>query len=514
MVQLRKLPRYEHEYLSFLGIEVGDPKVNKLSSQIDRCSMVIGSIMTTRSSMSSTKQHKGVKQGSSIPLLTPKLTTKNDLGSAKEAIKINISRENEIPTDTLRDRPRKQELLSGLNHQKLSLPRQSAIHAIQQTGSLSKKNSLPKPGIPLAGGRKSSANSQNFTSGYGALRSQPISSDGASLLRLRGRTGSGVPAVDPHVDLQKHGQYRSQMIPNGSISKQTRVLGKGVTDDGLLQASGISQHTTSAVSSRSAASMSGPKEIVSDCSGALPEEHRHIQIELLRLHILHSTSATIQSQWQTSAKTHFHKRFSVLKERHTEIADISYQTQQLKNRSALVDWCRNAQASEVGERIHILSGSIHEVHDDQGLGGKYSFTVESFQAWYDRVQEVRESRKRDTMPDTAHVRYVEEIGAVWQNDVNTLQRRLSIMTGDLRTLGSASASSSLGKILVVLQDLVIDMLTELDCMRSIESELVAQEKLWFEEEVTTLSLKIHNEKRGAKASRGRGPAGSREIVEL
>ncbi|KAL8926343.1 MAG: hypothetical protein Q9172_001794 [Xanthocarpia lactea] len=470
--------------------------------------------MTDRSSMLPTKQRKDVDQGSSIPLLTPKLKTKNDLGSAKEAIKVNISRENQIPNHTLRDRPRKQEPLSGLNHQGLSLHRQSEIHAIQPTGSLSKKNSIPKPGIPLSGGRKSSANSQNFTSGYGALRSQSISSDGASLLRLRGRTGSGVPAVNSHVDLQKHGQYRSQMIPNRSISKQTRVLGKGVTDDGLLQASRMSQHTTSAVSSRSAASMSGPNETLSDCSEALPEEHRHIQIELLRLHILHSTSATIQSQWRTSAKTHFHKRFSLLKERHTEIADISYQTQQLKNRSALVDWCRNAQASEVGERIHILSGSIHEVYDDQGLGGKYSFTVESFQAWYNRAQEVRETRKLDIMPDIAHVRYVEAIGTVWQNDVNILQRRLSTMTGDLRTLGSARASSSLGKILVLLQDLVIDMLTELDCMRSIESELVAQEKLWFEEEVTTLSSKVDNEKRRAKASRGPGPARSRDMVEL
>ncbi|KAL9637619.1 MAG: hypothetical protein Q9204_001805 [Flavoplaca sp. TL-2023a] len=261
-----------------------------------------------------------------------------------------------------------------------------------------------------------------------------------------------------------------------------------------------SERTVSLRCIKSSSTVSIPKQIVSESDEGLAEDIRHIQRELLKLHILHSSSAKNQEKWRQSARTHLRKRFEALKERHVEIADISYQTRELKNRSALVNWCRNTQGPEMGKRVYILSSCIHEIYNDAGFGGDYSLTVQAFHKWYDQAQTIRESRKHDRTHDTAQPEYVEEIGPGWQNDMNALQRRLGTLTGDLRALGSGSASSNLGQVLLLLHDLIIDMLTELDCIRSVESELIAQERLWFDEQIATLSLNVHNEREETKRS--------------
>lgn len=136
---------------------------------------------------------------------------------------------------------------------------------------------------------------------------------------------------------------------------------------------------------------------------------------------------------------------------------------------------------------------MEEIYENLDPGGKYYHVTSTFEVWFTRARRVRESRRCDVPARAANLGYVEEIGAGWQNDVDALQRRLSTLTGDLRTLGSASESSNLGQLLVLLQDLVIDMLAEVDCIRSIECEIVAQEEIWIEEQIKSLSLKVHNE---------------------
>ncbi len=250
----------------------------------------------------------------------------------------------------------------------------------------------------------------------------------------------------------------------------------------------LSQH-----SAKSTASPSVLPETHAENKDPPSEGIRQLQGKLLQLHILHSASAEIHQQWRESAKQHFQKQFDELVERHAEISDIAYQTQELKNRSALVDWCRNVQAPEVARRARTLSRCIQEIYENLDPGGKYSQVVGSFEAWFARARSVQESRENNSSDRITESDYVEEIGAGWQNDVDALQRRLSTLTGDLRTLGSASIDSTLGQLLVVLQDLVIDMLAEVDCIRSIEYEVVGQEEVWMEAQIKSLSLKVHNE---------------------
>lgn len=430
--------------------------------------------------MLSSRPTQRVGHSSSIPQSTPR----HKLGSDLESTNARETFNNSVP--------RKKDAPPSLNDPNL-LDRQSASAALamQQKGPFLKKTAIPQPGLPLLG------------------KPKPSGSHATSVSAPNGYTKHEVTAVKSNVGLHEQGRSRSQVI-RSRVPNQPGRVPSHESRDGRTAASAASGRTVSQRSMKSSTSVSVAREPISGYDEGLPEEIRHIQRELLKLHILHSTSANTQDQLRTSAKVHFHKRFEALKERHAEIADLSYQTQELRNRLALVDWCRNAQGSEIGRRVHLLSACIHEIYHDVGFSGRYNHALQTFQTWYDRAEAIRESRKHDTRHDTAHLGYVEEIGADWHNDVDALQRRLGTLTGDLRALGSAGASSNLGRVLVQFHDLVIDMLTELDCIRSIEGELVSQERLWFDEQIRMLSLKVHSEMEGPSNT----PCKNRRTVDV
>ena len=226
-------------------------------------------------------------------------------------------------------------------------------------------------------------------------------------------------------------------------------------------------------------------------------DHAYVERELLQLLVLYSDSVKIHSQWRNSAMAHFETRFTELAERHAEIAEIVNQTQELKNRSAVADWCRNVRGSEIDRRVQTLSKCLQEVYEDLGPGGRYSCAIKSFETWFAQAAEIRRNRQLGSLDRALGMGHMEDIGAGWQNDVDALQRRLSCWTGELRTLGSVDSGSTLGQLLVLLRDLAIDMLTETDCMRSIEHELMAQEKSWMEEQIMDLNRRVHREMRDA-----------------
>ncbi|KAL8651527.1 MAG: hypothetical protein Q9210_003204 [Variospora velana] len=271
---------------------------------------------------------------------------------------------------------------------------------------------------------------------------------------------------------------------------------QGSVDGKHSSASVLPQHDLSRRTLRSTSSLSAELESRAKSAEVSSEEVRQLQGRLLQLHLMHSASGEVHHQWRESAKNRFRKHFEELVERHTEIAEIAHQTQELKNRSALADWGRHIQAPELARRVGVLSECIQQIYEDSDPEGKYSQTVASFESWLGRAREVQESRSARLPNSLAVPGYVEEIGAGWQNDVDALQRRLSTLTGDLRTLGPASAKSSLGQLLILLQDLVMDMLAEVDCIRHIECEIVAQEEAWMEDQIRCLSLKVHHEMGG------------------
>ncbi|KAL8968373.1 MAG: hypothetical protein Q9183_002489 [Haloplaca sp. 2 TL-2023] len=237
-------------------------------------------------------------------------------------------------------------------------------------------------------------------------------------------------------------------------------------------------------------------------------DHAYVERELLQSLVLYSDSVKVHSQWRNSAMAHFETRFTELAQRHGEIAEIAIQTQELKNRSAVADWCRNVRGSEIDRRVQTLSKCLQEVYEDVGPGGRYSNAITSFETWFAQAAEIRKNRQLGSLDRASSMGHMEDIGAGWQNDLDALQRRLSCWTGELRSLGSVDSGSTLGQLLVLLQDLAIDMLTETDCIRSIERELMAQEKSWMEEQIMDLSHRVHKEMRDARQT----PNTSRSLV--
>ncbi|KAL8704987.1 MAG: hypothetical protein Q9201_001884 [Fulgogasparrea decipioides] len=378
--------------------------------------------------------------------------------------------------------------VSGIPHQQPGLE-------LSKTSNLQSKASLAKEGKPIIISTKSHSPH---------LRTDSASSDRPdSSSRKQLDESSGVPTKNSALTT-KHGRSGSRTIPkpilpsNRSTNQQKVSSNEQLSHAKHQTASGNRQANLSKHSDKSMAALSALQIDTSNSTEAFLHDYRQVQRELLRLHVLHSASGDIHSQWRESAQAHFRKRFKDLVERHTEIADIAFQTQELKNRTAVADWCRNIHGSEIGRRVRTLSRCLQDIYDDLDPSGKYNYAIVSFEAWYSRARKIQESRIVGSPDEIANLGYVEEIGAGWQNDVAALQRRLSTLTGELRTLGTASASSTLGQLLVLLQDLVIDMLAEVDCIRSIEWELMAQEKVWIEEQITSLSRRVHNEMKEAR----------------
>ncbi|KAL8950098.1 MAG: hypothetical protein Q9222_003843 [Ikaeria aurantiellina] len=267
-----------------------------------------------------------------------------------------------------------------------------------------------------------------------------------------------------------------------SKSRQGSISSQGASRDTHSRNYKLSVESKDRQPSKYPPKSSESYQLKSDSTEAPDEEHHHIQSRLLRLHVLHSASAEVHTQWRESAKRYFQQRFEELADRHTEIADVVYQSQELKNQAALVDWCYNAQGSDIRKRLHSLSKSINGVCEILDPCGKYDQVIGFFEAWFNQAQEVRESRKSTLSTAVTKAATIEEIGMGWQDDVSALQWTLSTLTGELRTLGSASMSSHLGQLLRLLQDSVMDCLAELDCIRSIECEIVAHENEWHEDQ--------------------------------
>ncbi|KAL8834209.1 MAG: hypothetical protein Q9170_003866 [Blastenia crenularia] len=357
---------------------------------------------------------------------------------------------------------------------------------------------------------KPTARSLQFKSRFGNARADTIPPSKGSISSINQKIEPSAPASKENSSTTGHQRSDSQLSTTAdlpaskSAGLEAEVPKHGLRASHYSKPSNLPLRKPRQQPARSASSLHTSNVGSMGSNDALSEDTREIQRELLHLHVLHVASASVYLQWRGSANMKIQKQFDNLVERHTEIADITYQTQELKNRSALIEWSSNTLPSEVERRVRTLSRCIEEVYENLGVGGKYHHVTSSFEAWYTRAREIQASRKANVPTDVADLGYVEEIGAGWQNDVDVVQRRLSNLTGDLRTLGSASLKSNLGQLLVLLQDLIIDLLTEVDCIRSIEYELITQEEMWIEEQIRSLSIKVHKEMGENRKTPGKG----------
>ena len=215
-----------------------------------------------------------------------------------------------------------------------------------------------------------------------------------------------------------------------------------------------------------------------------------VQIELAQLHLLHRSAATVQKQWEGSAKDSFQQRFNTLHERHIDLKDIAHQQQVLINQMGLVSWSQGKTSTQTAEKLQLLSRNISDVGNLIDAEGKYTRILEIFESWFTQALDIRGKREVKAAKTGKDLGFNEGLGDGWKAEAMVLERELTYCLRDLKGFGNLHDSSSLGRILSLYSRLVVSMLEELDVIQWIENEIMVQETRWVERTIHNLASNV------------------------
>ena len=301
-----------------------------------------------------------------------------------------------------------------------------------------------------------------------------------------------VPAV---TQSSKHRQSTSQQIgytPMSNISKlpsRAQSLRQSSLQGSKPAFSVMQQHYSP--QKRSIPSAPNQSLISAQATDLDIGESVDLQVELSQLHIMHRSAATVQRQWEQSAKNSSWNRFNDLCARHVELKEISHQQRTLLNQLALVEWCQGTPSAQLAEKVQQVSQNIADVRTFLEPEGKYSRVLGIFQSWFARAHQI-ESR-RDThnvVINGQDVTFIEGIGDGWKAEAMVLERELTYFLRELKAFGELRAVSSLGRILSLHRTLISNLLEELDIIQWIENETMLHEGALVEQTINKLSSNI------------------------
>ena len=219
----------------------------------------------------------------------------------------------------------------------------------------------------------------------------------------------------------------------------------------------------------------------------------HVQMELAQLHLLHRSAATVQKQWEGSAKYSFQQRFSALHERHVDLKDIAHQQQILINQLGLVSWSQGKASTQIAEKLQLLSRNISDVGNLISAEGKYTRILEIFESWFTQALDIRGKREVKAANTGKDLGFNEGLGDGWKAEAMVLERELTYCLRDLKAFGTIHDASSLGQILSLYSKLVVSMLEELDVIQWIENEIMVQETRWVERTIHNLASNVSDD---------------------
>ena len=221
-----------------------------------------------------------------------------------------------------------------------------------------------------------------------------------------------------------------------------------------------------------------------------PSDIARLQTELAQLHLLHRDSAVVQIQRQKSAESVLQRRFEDLSERHVELKNIACESQALINQSALLAWCQCLSDIEIAQKVQILSHCITEVSLMLGSESQIPRLLGLFQAWSDRVGLIQKSRRYSTSGVGQTLDFVESVGDRWSADIDLLTEKLSSLSRKVESLGAVREESSLSRVLLLLHSIITNLKDELELIRSIEHEIMAQEINWVQDLIQDLAGQV------------------------
>lgn len=220
-------------------------------------------------------------------------------------------------------------------------------------------------------------------------------------------------------------------------------------------------------------------------------EISNLRVELSQLHMLHRSAASVQGQWEESAKNSFRTRFDDLCMRHAELKEIAHQQRILLNQLALVEWCQGIPSAHVAEKVQQVSRNMADIRSLLEPDGKYSRVLDLFGAWFTRASQIESSRDKDTIfAQRQDLSFIDGIGDGWKAEAMVLERELTYCLRELKGFGEIRAVSSLGRMLSLHKTLVLSLLEELDVTQWIENEIMEHEGTWMEQTINKLSSNV------------------------
>lgn len=211
-----------------------------------------------------------------------------------------------------------------------------------------------------------------------------------------------------------------------------------------------------------------------------------IQTELIQLHLLLRSAVEVQHQWERSAKLCLQSHFELLRGKHVELNRQIKSRQATKNYSALVAWCDAMSRLELSEKLQLLSHNTLEISTLVESGGRFTRVLDSFKPWFSRARRIRNTRKIPSGSVSWDPEFIESIGSDWRLEVATLEMKLASYSRELRNVVMPLADSNLACFLLSLQKLVGNLLEELDVIRGIERDVMAEETIWIESGIPKL----------------------------
>lgn len=221
------------------------------------------------------------------------------------------------------------------------------------------------------------------------------------------------------------------------------------------------------------------------------DETSELRVELTQLHMMHRTAASVQRQWEESAKKSFQTRFDDLCTRHVELKEIAHQQRTLLNQLALVEWCQGIPSAQVADKVQQVSRNMTDISSLLEPEGKYHRVLELFESWFARARQVESQRDGNTAATQRQdLAFIEGIGDGWKAEAMVLERELTYCLRELKGFGEIRAVSSLGRILSLHKTLVVNLLEELDVIQWIENEIMEHEGTWMEQTINKLSSNV------------------------
>lgn len=217
-----------------------------------------------------------------------------------------------------------------------------------------------------------------------------------------------------------------------------------------------------------------------------------IQTELIQLHLLLRSATEVQDRWERSAKLCLQSHFELVRQKHVELDHRIKSQQASKNHSALVAWCDAMSRLELAEKLQLLSHNAFETYNLLEPGGRFMRVLDSFERWFSRAHRIRKSRKMPSGSVGWGLEFIESIGDDWKLEMATLEMKLTSYSRELRNVVMPPADSNLGCFLLLFQSFVGNLLEELDVIRGIERDVMAEETRWIESAILKLPPDAHD----------------------